>query len=84
MYCTDRSFSRRSASVRILFARCILNELFYQFLDICCFTEFGKSLSDFVQQLKHIGILAAEKRSHSGKISEYDAQAKPWMLREEP
>jgi hypothetical protein len=38
---------------------------------------------DFVQQLKHIGILAIETRSHSGAISEYDAKAKPWVLREE-
>lgn len=38
-------------------------------------------LFNFVQQLKHIGILAAETRSHSGKISEYDAEAKPWVLR---
>ncbi len=37
-------------------------------------------LFNFVQQLKHIGILAAETRSHSGPISEYEAQAKPWIL----
>ncbi len=39
-------------------------------------------LFNFVQQLKHIGILAAETRSHSGKISEYDPDVKPWVLRE--
>lgn len=39
-------------------------------------------LFNFVQQLKHIGILAAETRSHSGKINEYDPEAKPWVLRE--
>ncbi|MFC7020423.1 MULTISPECIES: hypothetical protein [Haloarcula] len=39
-------------------------------------------LFNFVQQLKHIGVLAAETRSHSGKISEYDPDAKPWVLRE--
>jgi hypothetical protein len=39
-------------------------------------------LFNFVQQLKHIGVLAAETRSHSGAISEYDAAAKPWVLRE--
>ena len=39
-------------------------------------------LFNFVQQLKHIGVLAAETRSHSGAISEYDAEAKPWMLRD--
>jgi len=38
-------------------------------------------LFNFVQQLKHIGVLAAETRSHSGKISEYDPDAKPWILR---
>nr|WP_305148776.1 hypothetical protein [Halobellus inordinatus] len=38
-------------------------------------------LFNFVQQLKHIGILAPETRSHSGKISEYDTDAKPWILR---
>jgi len=40
-------------------------------------------LFNFVQQLKHIGVLAAETRSHSGRISEYDADSKPWVLREE-
>jgi hypothetical protein len=39
-------------------------------------------LFNFVQQLKHIGVLAAETRSHSGKISEYDAAEKLWVLRE--
>jgi hypothetical protein len=38
-------------------------------------------LFNFVQQLKHIGVLAAETRSHSGAISEYDPDAKPWVLR---
>jgi hypothetical protein len=38
-------------------------------------------LFNFVQQLKHIGILAAETRSHSGAISEYNASTKPWVLR---
>ncbi|MFC7074326.1 hypothetical protein ACFQJ7_07220 [Halovenus rubra] len=40
-------------------------------------------LFNFVQQLKHIGVLAAETRSHSGKISEYDSDAKPWVLRDD-
>jgi hypothetical protein len=39
-------------------------------------------LFNFVQQLKHIGVLAAETRSHSGKISEYDPGAKPWIMHE--
>jgi hypothetical protein len=39
-------------------------------------------LFNFVQQLKHIGILDAETRGHSGKISEYDAETKPWVLRD--
>lgn len=38
-------------------------------------------LFNFVQQLKHIGVLRAETRSHSGKISEYDPAEKPWLLR---
>ena len=38
-------------------------------------------LFNFVQQLKHIGILAAETRSHSGKIGEYDPDSKPWIMR---
>jgi hypothetical protein len=38
-------------------------------------------LFNFVQQLKHIGVLAADTRSHSGKISEYEADVKPWLLR---
>lgn len=40
-------------------------------------------LFNFVQQLKHIGVLDAATRSHSGKISEYDPDAKPWVLRED-
>jgi hypothetical protein len=39
-------------------------------------------LFNFVQQLKHIGVLDADTRSHSGKISEYEPDAKPWLLRE--
>lgn len=39
-------------------------------------------LFNFVQQLKHIGILAADTRSHSGAISKYDAESKPWILRQ--
>ena len=39
-------------------------------------------LFNFVQQLKHIGVLAADTRSHSGKISEYDPDVKPWVLRD--
>jgi hypothetical protein len=37
-------------------------------------------LFNFVQQLKHIGVLDAETRSHSGAISEYDPDDKPWIL----
>jgi hypothetical protein len=37
-------------------------------------------LFNFVQQLKHIGIVDPETRSHSGKISEYDPDEKPWIL----
>ncbi len=40
-------------------------------------------LFNFVQQLKHIGVLDAATRSHSGAISEYDPDAKPWVLRED-
>lgn len=40
-------------------------------------------LCDFVQQLKHIDFPAGEVRSHGGKISDYDAEAKQWVLREE-
>jgi len=40
-------------------------------------------LFNFVQQLKHIGVLAAETRSHSGKIREYNPDAKPWVLRDD-
>lgn len=38
-------------------------------------------LSNFVQQFKHIGVLDAETRSHSGKIQAYDPAAKPWIVR---
>ena len=39
-------------------------------------------LFNFVQQLKHIGVLAAATRSRSGKISDYDPDVKPWVLRD--
>jgi hypothetical protein len=39
-------------------------------------------LFNFVQQLKHIGVLDGETRSHSGKIREYDPDSKPWLLRD--
>ena len=38
-------------------------------------------LFNFVQQLKHIGVLAAGHAVTSRKISEYDAVTKPWVLR---
>ena len=37
-------------------------------------------LFNFVQQLKHVGVLAPETRSHSGAIAEYDPDAKPWIV----
>ncbi|WP_280535544.1 hypothetical protein [Halopenitus sp. POP-27] len=37
-------------------------------------------LFNFVQQLKHVGILAPETRSHSGAIDEYDPDEKPWIV----
>ncbi|WP_435096463.1 hypothetical protein [Halorubrum sp. N11] len=37
-------------------------------------------LFNFVQQLKHVGVLASETRSHSGAIAEYDPDAKPWIV----
>ncbi len=37
-------------------------------------------LFNFVQQLKHIGVLDADTRSHSGAISEYDPAEKPWHV----
>jgi hypothetical protein len=40
-------------------------------------------LFNFVQQLKHIGVLAPETRSHSGRIGDYDPTEKPWLLRRE-
>jgi len=38
-------------------------------------------LFNFVQQLKHIGVLDDQTRSHSGKIEEFDPNEKPWILR---
>jgi len=38
---------------------------------------------NFVQQLKHIGVLAAETSGHSGKLADYDASKKPWIPREQ-
>jgi hypothetical protein len=37
-------------------------------------------LFNFVQQLKHVGVLAPETRSHSGPIGEYDPDEKPWIV----
>ena len=37
-------------------------------------------LFNFVQQLKHVGVLAPETRSHSGAMGEYDPDEKPWLL----
>lgn len=37
-------------------------------------------LFNFVQQLKHVGVLAPETRSHSGAIAEYDPDEKPWIV----
>lgn len=37
-------------------------------------------LFNFVQQLKHVGVLSPETRSHSGAIAEYDPDAKPWIV----
>lgn len=39
-------------------------------------------LFNFVQQCTCIGVLDAATRSHSGAISEYDAELKPWVVRE--
>ena len=38
-------------------------------------------LFNFVQQLKHVGILAPETRSHSGAMAAYEPTEKPWLLR---
>lgn len=38
-------------------------------------------LFNFVQQLKHIGVLSSDTRSHSGSIDEYDPDEKPWHIR---
>jgi|GEM_PF-345594 hypothetical protein len=40
-------------------------------------------LFNFVQQLKHVGVLAPETRSHSGAIREYDPDEKPWIVVED-
>ncbi|WP_281195057.1 hypothetical protein [Halorubrum sp. F4] len=37
-------------------------------------------LFNFVQQLKHVDVLAPETRSHNGAIAEYDPDAKPWIV----
>ncbi|WP_418281629.1 hypothetical protein [Halorubrum sp. DTA98] len=37
-------------------------------------------LFNFVQQLKHVGVLSADTRSHSGAIAEYDPDEKPWFV----
>lgn len=38
-------------------------------------------ISNFVQQLKHVGILSADTPSHSGKLSEFDPENTIWKLR---
>ncbi|MFW5938909.1 MAG: hypothetical protein ACOCSD_00920 [Halolamina sp.] len=37
-------------------------------------------LFNFVQQLKHVGVLSPSTRSHSGAMSEYDPDEKPWIV----
>lgn len=37
---------------------------------------------NFVQQLKHIGILSPETSGHSGKLADFDPNIKPWILHE--
>ena len=37
-------------------------------------------LFNFVQQLKHIGVLDSKTRSHSAAISSYNPDEKPWIL----
>lgn len=37
---------------------------------------------NFVQQLKHIGVLAAETSSHGGKLADFNPSEKPWIPRE--
>ncbi|MBP1923263.1 hypothetical protein J2751_002302 [Halorubrum alkaliphilum] len=37
---------------------------------------------NFVQQLKHIGVLAPETSGHSGKLADFDPSLKPWIPRE--
>ena len=39
-------------------------------------------LFNFVQQLKHVGVLHPDTRSHSGAMSEYDPDEKPWLVEE--
>ncbi len=36
---------------------------------------------NFVQQLKHIGVLAPETSGHSGKLADFDPSLKPWIPR---
>lgn len=38
-------------------------------------------LFNFVQQLKHIGLLAPETKNHGSALSEYDPAEKPWIIR---
>lgn len=40
-------------------------------------------LFNFVQQLKHVGVLTGETRSHSGPLDEYDPDEKPWFVHTE-
>lgn len=39
-------------------------------------------LFNFVQQLKHIGILGPETKSHGSALSKYDPSEKPWIVRQ--
>ncbi len=39
-------------------------------------------ISNFVNQLKHIGILHPDTAGHGGAKRDYDPQAKPWILRD--
>lgn len=44
---------------------------------------YSNFIANFVQQLKHIGVLSPDTRSHNGALGDYDPDEKPWILTEE-
>lgn len=76
-FCTERG--RKTARERIERGE---SASLYRDRDVWTEVIRNNVLFNFVQQLKHVGVLKQETRSHSGPIAEYDPTEKPWYVHE--